>query len=269
MYSSGHPSNDPAPSYRAEPAPPAQTTLPRPAKFTETWYTSESLINRTQQRNLATPNQLSKPTSPQRGAYATLDASDSDSEEYDYYHTNKPNNNSNNKENHHHPNPLGSHPLATTAAPPPPTHTTPSSPSTRRPRTPFSRLRNSLAAASKPLSTIPLNDRRISGSGDITDQTQTLKVGGEFQPRNRNSSIQPDGEFCFYSKPYGELKAATPPILVGGNEGRDGGGGRQVSSGNDWADLGTAEGMGRRRDVSGRAAEEGEVRWSRYGVLNE
>jgi hypothetical protein len=43
-----------------------------------------------------------------------------------------------------------------------------------------------------------------------------------------------------------------------------------VSSGNDWADLGTAaEGMGRRRDVSGREAEEGEVRWSRYGVLNE
>jgi hypothetical protein len=264
MYSSGHPSSGPAPSYRAEPVSPAQTTLPRPAKFTETWYTSESLINRTQQRNRATPSQPSKPTSPQRGGYATLDASDSDSEEHDYYHTN-------NKENPHHPNPLGSHPLAT--APPPPKHTTPlspsSSPSTRRPRTPFSRLRNSLA---KPLSTIPLNDRRISGSGDITDQSlkpAAAAGGNEFQPRNRNSSIQPDGAFCFYSKPYGELKAATPPILVG-NEGREGGGGRQVSSGNDWADLGTAaEGMGRRRDVSGREAEEGEVRWSRYGVLNE
>jgi hypothetical protein len=78
--------------------------------------------------------------------------------------------------------------------------------------------------------------------------------------RNRNSSIQ--AEDSFFAKPYGELKAATPPIIVGG-------GGRQVSSGNDY-DLGGEYGRFR-RNVSGKVAEEGMAgrRVSRYSVLNK
>ncbi|KAK3901932.1 hypothetical protein C8A05DRAFT_34361 [Staphylotrichum tortipilum] len=226
LYSS-RPSSGTVPSYRAEPVSPAQTVQPRSAKFTETWYTSESLISRTQQRNRLTKpppattpqhqqqrQQQQSQRTPPATAYASLDASsDSDSDS-----------DTNDNENFYTPAP-------TTPAPAP-----------RRPRTPFSRLRNSI------LSDIPLNHRRVSGGGlgqDITDQT--LKIGNDFQPRDRNSSIQP--ESAFYSKPYGELKAATPPIMVGG--------GRVVSSGNDLYDDGDLGRVVGRRGVSGKVAEEG------------
>ncbi|KAK4157250.1 hypothetical protein C8A00DRAFT_29814 [Chaetomidium leptoderma] len=251
MYS-GRPSSGSVPSYRAEPVSPAQTAQPRSAKFTETWYASDSLINRTQQRNRTTPNHASSPQrQQQRGTYASLSASESDSENDDTYYTPARGNN----ENAHHPNPLRSNPT--------PTDTTDTTKPAGRPRTPFSRLRASI------LSEIPLNDRRVSASQDITDQTQTqtrsLKVPGArgaAAPRNRDSSIQTDG--AFFSKPYGELKAATPPIMV--NNGRDSHASRVVSSGNDY-DLGAVG----RRNVSGKVAEEGRAGrgWSRYGVLNE
>ncbi|KAI5868618.1 hypothetical protein GGS23DRAFT_609309 [Durotheca rogersii] len=79
----------------------------------------------------------------------------------------------------------------------------------------------------------------------------------------RNSSIQPDADF--YAKPYGELKPATPPIMVGG-------GAERKVSGTDYGDLGA--GAWRRR-VSGKVAEEGLAaggaaeRGARYGVVNE
>lgn len=257
---SSRPSTGSVPSYRAEPVSPAQTVQPRSARFTETWYASESLINRTQQRNRATPTPQKNKT---KAAYVSLDASDgennSDSEN-DTFYTPARGNTTTNEENH--PNPLRSNPLATTN----PNTTTTNTNSPRRPRTPFSRLRNSV------LSTLSPNDRRVSGSQDITDQlqpqTKAFAVGGGGGgPRNRLSSIQPDG--AFFSKPYGELRAATPPVLVGGNEGRE----RVVSSGNDY-DLGSGGGVGvgvMARRVSGKVAEEGRAgqRWSRYGVLNE
>ncbi|KAK4041191.1 hypothetical protein C8A01DRAFT_45630 [Parachaetomium inaequale] len=261
MHSS-RPSSGSVPSYRAEPVSPAQTLAqPRSAKFTETWYASESLISRTQQRNRA-------PTSkPNQAAYASLDASDDDNDndsgsENDTYYTPARGNTTTttNDENTppHHPNPLRSNPTTSDNTTTTPAKSTTAPP--RRPRTPFSRLRNSV------LSTISPNEQ------DITDQsqTQTLKVGGggggQFEPRNRLSSIQPDSAF-FYSKPYGELKAATPPIMVG-TESRERDS-RVVSSGNDY-DLGSGTMMGR-RNVSGKVAEEGRAgqRWSRYGVLNE
>jgi len=50
----------------------------------------------------------------------------------------------------------------------------------------------------------------------------------------------------FKSKFYGDLKPATPPIMVGGRNSR------QISSGNDFGERGS-----RLRDVSGKIAEEG------------
>jgi hypothetical protein len=110
------------------------------------------------------------------------------------------------------------------------------------------------------LSEVSLNDRRVSGSRDITDEKQGGSDTG-VQPRNRNSSIQP--ESAFYSKPYGELKAATPPIMIGSN--------RQVSSGNDY-DMGSRYAAFGRRKASAKVAEEGRAgqqRHSRYCAPNE
>ncbi|KAL2142694.1 hypothetical protein VTI28DRAFT_849 [Corynascus sepedonium] len=240
MHSS-RPSTGSVPSYRVEPVSPAQTAQPRSAKFTETWYASESLINRTQQRNRGITR------APTRAAYASLDASDSSDSENDTYYT--PTRPTTDDENRH-PNPLRSHPTATVT-------TSPAKPASGRPRTPFSRLRNSV------LSTISLNDRRVSGSQDITDQQQPK----QWAPRNRDSSIQPDA--AFYSKPYGELKSATPPIFIGGSGGDNNGrSSRVISSGNDY-DLGNGA-LGK-RNVSGKVAEEGMAgsRWSRYAALND
>jgi hypothetical protein len=106
-----------------------------------------------------------------------------------------------------------------------------------------------------------MNSRSVSGSQDITDQ-KPAGIPGSKYARNRDSSIQP--ESAFYSKPYGELKSATPPIIVGS--------GRQVSSGND-LDFGTGDTGygGYRRNVSGKIAEEGMggKRYSRYAILND
>ncbi|KAK4140646.1 uncharacterized protein C8A04DRAFT_39734 [Dichotomopilus funicola] len=297
----------------SDPVSPSQTAQPRPARFTETWYTSESLISRTQKRNRTSAQAQNQghcqsasedaqnAAYHRAAAYASLDASDPD-DDSDNDITAAANtfytpaqrgidHDNNNDDNTYHPNPLRSHPTDTTPTnmnntPPSSTPASAEASAARRPRTPFSRLRNSV------LSTISLNDRRVSGSQDITDQTQqqiqsrTLQKKPNvhqqrLQQRNRDSSIQADS--AFFSKPYGELKAATPPILVGGKEpssddeeGVKGGpamGSRVVSSGNDYGyDLGVSMG---RRNVSGRAAEEGRAgagageRWSRYSVLNE
>ncbi|KAL2173868.1 uncharacterized protein P884DRAFT_251146 [Thermothelomyces heterothallicus CBS 202.75] len=266
------PSTGSVPPYRAEHVSPAQmaqmaqTAQTRPARFTETWYASESLINRTQQRN--------------RAVYASLDVSDdssSDSEnEANYTASPRPTTKTTTTtmtttDENRHPNPLRSNPIITISTAPAskPASKKEGAATPRRPRTPFSRLRASV------LSTISLNDRRVSGSQDITDQQQQQEEERrrrrEWEPHNRDSSIQPDADF-FYAKPYGELIAATPPIFVGGA----GGGGKEkdarcnrvVSSGNDY-DLGSGGAIGR-RNVSGKVAEEGMAgaRWSRYAALN-
>ncbi|CCF33835.1 hypothetical protein CH063_05945, partial [Colletotrichum higginsianum] len=106
---------------------------------------------------------------------------------------------------------------------------------------------------------VDLNSGRASGTNDIADERPSslaLKVW----PRNRDSSIQPESDF--YSKPYGELKPATPPVMVGSS--------RQVSSGTDLETNQYSSVYGR-RNVSGKAAEEGLVGtkggYSRYSVM--
>lgn len=93
-------------------------------------------------------------------------------------------------------------------------------------------------------------------SGDITEMTTPAR-----KQLNRQSSIQADSSF--YSKPYGDLRARTPPVIVGSlglggvvEEEETRNNMRQVSSGNDFD--GGPVGVGvRMRHVSGREAEEG------------
>ncbi|EFX04205.1 hypothetical protein CMQ_1133 [Grosmannia clavigera kw1407] len=105
--------------------------------------------------------------------------------------------------------------------------------------------------------------RALTGNA-MPQQLATGKKRWTWAPRNRDSSIQPENGF--YSKPYGNLKALTPPIMVG-KDVSNVPAGRQVSSGNDY-DLGSgvyneAEGATAvfgRRHVSGKLAEEGRAR---------
>ncbi|EOO01447.1 hypothetical protein UCRPA7_2966 [Phaeoacremonium minimum UCRPA7] len=231
----------------------AQAPKPRAAKFSEAWYASESLVNRTQERNRAmnAQNAASK-----RRAYEALNQS-YDMPESDTESDNDAENDENSGDlgssTKQHPNPLRSNP-------------TPLSAVSARPKTPH--------YSAVALSEVSLNDRRVSGSKDIADEMpgRTLTASPSKAKRNtwapapaprvRNSSIQP--EDAFFAKPYGELKAATPPIIIGAN--------RQVSSGNDY-DMSNRYATFGRRNVSGKIAEEGLAggngRYSRYSVLND
>ncbi|TPX08463.1 uncharacterized protein E0L32_010080 [Thyridium curvatum] len=246
------------------------TAQPRAAKFTEAWYTSESLINRTQQRNKAINTMMLQASSKRRNYEAVhqrggaeddsdSDASDRDENAYDLGGLGARGNGMQTPEQQQqtqqdHPNPLRSNPMA------------------QRPRTPYYR---------PAMGEVSSNARSASGSQDIADAQEQRSADSprplstassskkrhtwapQPQPRNRDSSIQPDSGF--YSKPYGELKSATPPIMVGS--------GRQVSSGNDY-DLGERALFPRQRGVSGKIAEEGRAGLgqngfsSRFSVLN-
>ncbi|KAI1849948.1 hypothetical protein JX266_004327 [Neoarthrinium moseri] len=243
----------------------------RVGKFTESWYASESLINRTQQRQRAMNAAATSANASKSRAYEAVsqqydDVSDDDSDRENnmrpdlddmaYLADSITGNGS-------HPNPLRSNPTpvssvgsseVSSVAPPVPSHGVSGGP---RSKTPYYPRVSALGEISS-------NRRSVSGSQDITDQKPGMLAApvGAGMGRNRDSSIQP--EDAFYSKPYGDLKPATPPIMVGT--------GRQVSSGNDY-DLGSAPGAyGKyRRNVSGKAAEEGMAgkRYSRYSVLND
>ncbi|KAK4193673.1 hypothetical protein QBC35DRAFT_526953 [Podospora australis] len=249
---------------------PSTSPQPRSAKFTETWYTSDSLVSRTQERSRAVQaavlSQGGNLPPQQRKTYQTLanpadgfgPDSDDDGDIYDE-------NNGNGYDTNYrttlgspdkslHPNPLRSNPSATSPPPAPPAH--------KRPFTPFSRLRASV------LGDVNLNDRRVSGDITEPEQPSTSLQVPAFKAKDRQSSIQADA--AFFSKPYGDLRAATPPIMIGNNNTAN----RQVSSGNDY-DLGVGTGTTtKQRHVSGKDAEEGRAgagtaRWSRYSVLNE
>ncbi|KAI0445933.1 hypothetical protein F4803DRAFT_506064 [Xylaria telfairii] len=254
---------------------PMNASPARAAKFTEAWYASESLVNRTQQRQRAM-NATERAAAERSKAYEALnqrygdDESDSEQENVmrpddvsDLEDDDGPINVSRNM----HPNPLRLNPLPST--PPRDDGGIP-----REKTTP--RLRDS--HESHPvLVEMSSNRRSVSGSQDIVDaepapaparRPTILGAWGRIKG-NRNSSIQADDQF--YSKPYGELKSATPPIPYGNEkEEAKGSKGRQVSSGNDY-DLGSAANVGYRRNVSGRAAEEGMAgpRYLRYSVLDE
>ncbi|KAM7204533.1 hypothetical protein V8F33_001497 [Rhypophila sp. PSN 637] len=272
--SGSRPSSGSVVSYRAEQVPvsPVQTVQPRAAKFTEAWYASESLINRTQERTraLAQLNAANKRRAYEAFTqpYDTYDDSDSENDENDYTTHHRRRNPLAPGEDEvsaaavpdNHPNPLRSHPTESPKGTPP-----------KRPYTTYHGARNSGA-----LSEVNLNDRRVSGSQDIVDQvTPKTNVGASGSSmggggRARDSSIQP--EIFFYSKPYGDLRAATPPIIIPAN----GSGSRVVSSGNDY-DLGAGGYQLKGRNVSGKIAEEGRAgvgksenkRCSRYSALNE
>ncbi|KAH8911352.1 hypothetical protein BR93DRAFT_943364 [Coniochaeta sp. PMI_546] len=241
-------------SQTSVPTPPRHSTPtgpPREPRFTEAWYASESLVGRTQAHLNRTQalNQLSgktsnTSTSPNK-AYAPLqqryddDLSDED-DETDLSR----------------PHPLRSNPTSPLAS-------VSGSPSASpRPKSSFHNPAASVANLHRnsPLSEIALNDRRVSGSGtrDIADETL---LGVAAAQTDRKSSIQAESEF--YSKPYGSLKPATPPVML------PVGSGRQVSSGNDYGAEAKGGAFGGRfsvfgrRNVSGKVAEEGRGRWSK------
>lgn len=271
---------------------PDSGALPRPAKFTESWYASESLINRTQERNRAinaAERAAEKRAAEQRKmvlGYESIshpyDTHSSDSES-DYEDGGNGGGNGYRglmspgadelDENDgdlasQHPNPLRSNPSLVNFA-----QTT--GKQGRRPNSESPIIRKSSV-----LSEIDLNDGRVSGNGpagrkaggDITDEKPGRSYGGlkaslskrytwAGGARNRNSSIQPESDF--YSKPYGELKSATPPVIIGSD--------RQVSSGNDLDLSGAGGGEAAKRyfsfgkrNVSGKVAEEGRgIGWAR------
>ncbi|KAI0132349.1 hypothetical protein BJ170DRAFT_592311 [Xylariales sp. AK1849] len=242
----------------------ANASPTRAAKFTEAWYTSESLINRTQQRQRAMNAANASASASKTRAYEAVnqqyDVSDDDSDQENDMRPDPADVSdldSSIMGTSMHPNPLRSNPTpssSTLSSTPPsvPPHVGARLP---RAKTPYYSPRGSA------LSEVSLNSRSVSGSQDITDQMsgRLVAAAGSAMDKSRNSSIQ--GDDGFYSKPYGELKAATPPIVVGF--------GRQVSSGNDY-DLGGGYGK-YRRNVSGKIAEEGMAgnRYSRYSVLND
>jgi hypothetical protein len=166
-------------------------------------------------------------------SYAALsqryDDHDSDSDHHDENDLGY-NAHDNNRYNNMHPDPLGSNPALSSSS---------SASKYARAKTPFRPL-------TKSLSEISNNERRVSASRDIADEGSM----GHYSNQQEDAA--------FYSRPYGELKSATPPVLVGGN--------RKVSSGNDFDSKHSSVAYGR-RNVSGKVAEEGRGgnRFSYYG----
>ncbi|KAI0020537.1 hypothetical protein F4780DRAFT_363695 [Xylariomycetidae sp. FL0641] len=275
----------------AETPPQRQDSPARLARFTEAWYASESLIQRTQQRQRAmnAAERSSQPSSPATSypharqpqqqyealgqRYDLHSDSEDDAMRPGYSDVEDDDDFGRSPNASMHPSPLRSNPALRNGA----MHQAPP-PTPPRRKTPFHSTVEDVSDASSDddddhragaryvLSEVSLNSRQASGSGDIADAkagrrlSQLANAWGR-KAGMRNSSIQTEDHFC--AKPYGSLKPATPPVMVGA--------GRQVSSGNDF-DLGAA-GAYARRNVSGRAAEEGMAgdghRYSRYSILND
>ncbi|KAI1775215.1 hypothetical protein F4818DRAFT_42404 [Hypoxylon cercidicola] len=275
---------------------PINASPTRVAKFTEAWYASESLINRTQERKRAQDAAERRQSRQSQLQYEALkpryDFNESDDDDSDRENMMRPgfsddeDNDNDNVQSSPinvsaqmmHPDPLRLHPVP--ATPQQPRIANADEVIAGRQKTPFrpkaAAARQSIGA----LSEISLNPRSTSGSQDIADEKSApattsfwrrSTIGKSRRGRGggggggvRNSSIQADSDF--YSKPYGELKPATPPVmgLTSGSTGT-----RQVSSGNDYADLGS--GTAWRRNVSGKVVEEGLAGkgYSRYSILNE
>ncbi|GAP84866.2 hypothetical protein SAMD00023353_0801850 [Rosellinia necatrix] len=269
--SSPAPSSPERDSHRAGRPAAANPSPTRVGKFTEAWYASESLINRTQQRQRVI-NASERAAAERSKAYEALSRryDDSDSERENAMRPNAADEDDDisELEDDDYDGPINVMKSMT----PDPLRMNPQ-PSKKKTTT------------TTPFAEMSANRRSVSGSRDVVDAApgpgparrptilgawRRSQAGGG----NRSSSIQPDDQF--YSKPYGELKSSTPPIMYGGErreaDGGGGGGGRQVSSGNDY-DLGSAANAGYRRKISGRAAEEGMAgptsRYSRYSVVNE
>jgi hypothetical protein len=185
----------------------------RPAKFTETWCATDSLISRTQHRNrMLAKGETQRQHTDHSQAYEAVggrydsreDGSDSEPDERDV--TSRDYEADGNSTLH--PEPLGSNP----------------------PR--------------------PRADRTNNARADRTYDEASGMVPHPLHPRSSFADRQ-NGVF---SKPYGQLKPATPPVMIGN--------GRQVSSGNDYAHQ-SSLGIGR-RNVSGKVAEEGRAVQGRW-----
>lgn len=219
----------------------------RAGKFTEAWAPTNSLVSRTNHRYRRS-TVVNHGRNAHAGSYAALtdrddagDSSDSEYEDQNYLVSGIHEEIDLSQGNH--PNPLTSNP------PPDPLSMT------KRAQTPFyPRISNKLADEGT-LCELSPNHRQVSGSRDIADEVKAKPA----RPwnRNRNSSIQPEADF--YAKSYGELKSATPPVMVGND--------RKVSSGNDYDANKSYSIAYERRNVSGKIAEEGRAanRSSGYG----
>ncbi|KXJ92299.1 hypothetical protein Micbo1qcDRAFT_195198 [Microdochium bolleyi] len=328
---------------------PINASPTRVARFTESWYASDSLVGRTQQRQRAANSaerEKEQQSNHRNRAYETLtqryddntnnhggsgnysddenwqsdrdhdmmrpdpmdDVSDIEDDSEVYRRQGGSPINASARMSLHDPvHPLRSHPSGMVAQiTTNPTTTTTSASSNNnnnrtppRQKTPFRNTRDSDVSA---LSEVDLNSRRVSGGvgsngQDIADaksysalsigkrySQKILGVGGgknsnNNSPKDRTSSIQADNDFFFASKPYGDLRPGTPPVMISvdSSAGSAGSGGRQVSSGNDY-DLGVSShnNRGYRRHVSGKAAEEGMAGggaagrpYSRYSILRD
>ncbi|KAM0199592.1 hypothetical protein ACHAPA_006903 [Fusarium lateritium] len=208
---------------------------PRPAKFTETWRPTDSLISRTNQRNRELEAAKTSTANRENKSYEALGQryvhEDSDSE---YGDENNPSYDMGLDGDELRPHPLRLNP-----------------PAEQRERTSPPRAKTPYFPFKDSLTDISSNARRVSASRDIADEKPALTS------QKRQSSIQPESEF--YTRSYGELKSATPPVMIGDNN-------RKVSTGNDYNQ--NATGAYGRRNVSGKMAEEGRAAGNRFSFLD-
>ncbi|KAK3398515.1 hypothetical protein B0T20DRAFT_411338 [Sordaria brevicollis] len=253
---------------------PTKPQQPRGGKFQETWYATESLFNRTHERNRAMKEAAQKDDSNNKRSnrayeaitdyYDTHDSDDDYKQPYSPPASQARDNHKKGYRNSHndetddigladlHPNPLRSNPSS-------PTLMIDAELEPERSITPFSRLRESIL---RPLNLNPLNIKKVRQS-----QPQShLKPDSQEPMRNRESSIQPETFFSSSAtggdnKPYdpSSNNLDTPPTLLAGHPANN----RVVSSGFDhdfsYGGAGAAMmgGGGRQRHVSGKVAEEG------------
>lgn len=222
-------------------SPRAGNTSPRAPKFTETWMPTDSLISRTNHRNR---EMAAAHTARQaRGAQSSYSAlgqrynADADDSASDY--GDDENTDANSARSGPHPNPLGSHPMDSNRgnkkAAVANNATSPPRPPTRG------------SAASSPRPTTPWTASELSAKSALSEISSN---GRSSSPWANKPDLRPPpaliGDDDFYARSYGELRPATPPVMVGDT--------RKISSGNDYHALALAA---ERRRVSGKAAEEG------------
>ncbi|OAA69065.1 hypothetical protein ISF_03440 [Cordyceps fumosorosea ARSEF 2679] len=208
----------------------------RAPKFTETWMPTDSLISRTNHRNreMAAANTSRQARGSQ--SYSALDQrynADLDDSGSDYGDDENADISSARRRGangNQHPHPLGSHP------------TTPPRPQTR-------------AGGSSPRPTTPWTASRLSAKSALSEISSNERLGeatrglGIRSPLTNKPDLRPPPAITsdeFYARSYGELRPATPPVMVGDT--------RKISSGNDYHALAMAA---ERRRVSGKVAEEG------------
>ena len=266
-----------SPTSMSPPTKPQQQ--PRGGKFQETWYATESLFNRTHERNRAMKdaqkNGNSAPNNKRgnRAYEAITDYYDTHDSDDDHHHAQRQplspvrDNHAKGYRNSHndgyegdengidladlHPNPLRSNPSSPTLIIDAALELEQQEPD-QRSMTPFSRLRESIL---RPLNLNPLNIKKVR-----SQQPSHLRPDSQEPMRNRDSSIQPETfSVGGPGKPYDDESANdTPLTLLAGHPANN----RVVSSGYDhdfsYGGAGASmTGGGRQRHVSGKVAEEG------------